>query len=1790
MKKYLLKFLLTFFLALFISVGWVNGQTPILTAIVDGDCLGGNPKVLEIYAHGTVDFSLYSLQNQTNANTTWGSPVNLASLGTVADDFAYVYYDSSTEEVFLTEFPSAVGKAAIENAVMNLNGDDRIQIILDATSDVIDQFGVSGVDGTGTSWETLDSYAKRKDGTGPDGGFSEANWTFGGVAALDLGGLCQSSTMFQTMMGGIATFTAPIPDIDPPVATFTEDGSSSVIPYQNLTITMDEAILKTDGNEVTDGDLSTLVVLQTNPGGVDVPFSATIDGTKKIITIDPTSDLVAGGYDISLNPVEDASGNESVLQTGGFTVSDTYVDLTDPIGGEKYYAGDTVWVSWNHANVTTVDVLAYVPEIDSWELMANDSVCDGSLYFVIPAEAGYSTGYKLAIQDISNPTTIADTSATFTVISTPTINDIQSDNTAGLSNYDGDIVRTSGIITFSGTGEYVIQDGDGSWNGIYVYDYGFDLTSVEGDNVTIEAKVANYNDVTQLANVVSLVVNSSGNALPAITTVTTAGLTEEYEGVLVQIVDAEVSDITNIGDGYFEINDGSGALIVDDNLYYNSEAGVIIGRDLTITGIGHQNTVLQLLPRSASDIVSATDTVGSTVYAIDQGGLTITDMPYSTTLAAFEANITPADSASFDTYLADGVTAATVDLQTGYKVIVTAADGITKATYVITKNAALTDATVTSSVYDVDNGLETITNIPYGETLGTFISNITAPTYGNFVVYKADGTTPASDLATGYKLIATAEDGSTTKTYTITVSDVVPDEDSDVTAPTTQVPAATIAVVDGDETAEAFEVFSFDINDAGTSDGVNTEVSQIVLFYGPNTSIVFANEIDSGYFEVDGNPIDLGGDPFFGMDSVVFPIAPGEISVPDGGSVNVVLKVILKPNVEDSKVIQLMIDADQHGFETTGISSDFAAAFAGDIIGNNITIDVVATELNFSVEPTDVYVDATIDPAVVIEAIDANGNIDTDYTTNVSITATTATLVGTPVVGTPVAGVVTFDALSFSDEGTGVTLTAASGILTNVTSATFDVTIEPEKDLFFSEYIEGGSGSNKAFEIYNPTNATIDLSDYTVKHSRGGAGWGQYDESGEDTRYILPLSGTIEAGDVYVITHAEADIAEIIAASDLALTYNSTVNGSIGTNVVSFTGDDALGLFKNDVLIDVIGIPTEDPGTAWDVADTTEATANHTMIRKFGTLIGNVDWASSAGTNNDNSEWIVYADGFVANIGSPSYDPSAAEIVSFVMDEEKEAATINSGAGTIDITVVNGTTVTALVPTITISGFATISPESGVAQDFSSPVDYTVTAEDGTEKVWTVTVTVSATLSDKAEILTFEIPNMDDVNINISDTSILVNMPYGTNAAALTPTFTISAGATVDIASGTEQNFSSPFIYTVTAQNSTNIMEWEVTVEVFEATELTIHDIQYTTDASGDSPYKGELVKTSGIVTATNTSGFFIQDGDGAWNGIYVYNNTVTRTVGDEVEFVSTVDEYNKLTELKNVLDFAVLSQGNILPTVAEITTVEGNDEQYESVLVYLNDVLCTDPDMGYGMFEINDGSGALLVDDVLFAYAADSLAGYDMTAIGYVYGTEYKVIPRNANDVVIVSPVIGSPTLNPVTPTSAEDVTITVSITDNDNDASELTNELFYGSALGSENTEVTFAETATANEFEGTIPASASTVYYLITATDGTFDAEYAGSYSVITGIDNPDGIVSMNIFPNPSNGLFTIEMNASKAGNFNIDIINIQGQVVYSKQINQDGFYKDQIDLSNEARGIYYIRINDSNDMKVSKIMIQ
>ena len=120
-----------------------------------------------------------------------------------------------------------------------------------------------------------------------------------------------------------------------------------------------------------------------------------------------------------------------------------------------------------------------------------------------------------------------------------------------------------------------------------------------------------------------------------------------------------------------------------------------------------------------------------------------------------------------------------------------------------------------------------------------------------------------------------------------------------------------------------------------------------------------------------------------------------------------------------------------------------------------------------------------------------------------------------------------------------------------------------------------------------------------------------------------------------------------------------------------------------------------------------------------------------------------------------------------------------------------------------LSEGATSVPASGQSADFNNDVYYNVTAEDGKTTKEYVVKKASGT-SDKKEITDFKI-EIDDVLVNcdISATDRLITIPFLPNVdlSDVTPTFTLSPGATASPASGEAQNFPASVEYEVTAHD-----------------------------------------------------------------------------------------------------------------------------------------------------------------------------------------------------------------------------------------------------------------------------------------------------------------------------------------------------------------------------------------------------
>ena len=103
---------------------------------------------------------------------------------------------------------------------------------------------------------------------------------------------------------------------------------------------------------------------------------------------------------------------------------------------------------------------------------------------------------------------------------------------------------------------------------------------------------------------------------------------------------------------------------------------------------------------------------------------------------------------------------------------------------------------------------------------------------------------------------------------------------------------------------------------------------------------------------------------------------------------------------------------------------------------------------------------------------------------------------------------------------------------------------------------------------------------------------------------------------------------------------------------------------------------------------------------------------------------MVLAMAAIVLLASCHKESSEKKILSFSFASPAVEATVAEDAKTIVAVVPEGTLLTNLVPIIVISEKATVVPASGTVVDFTNPVDFTVTAEDGSTVVYKATVTV----------------------------------------------------------------------------------------------------------------------------------------------------------------------------------------------------------------------------------------------------------------------------------------------------------------------------------------------------------------------------------------------------------------------------------------------------------------------------------
>jgi hypothetical protein len=340
-----------------------------------------------------------------------------------------------------------------------------------------------------------------------------------------------------------------------------------------------------------------------------------------------------------------------------------------------------------------------------------------------------------------------------------------------------------------------------------------------------------------------------------------------------------------------------------------------------------------------------------------------------------------------------------------------------------------------------------------------------------------------------------------------------------------------------------------------------------------------------------------------------------------------------------------------------------------------------------------------------------------------------------------------------------------------------------------------------------------------------------------------------------------------------AATVTEDINACSDANILSFGFNEQKGATVIDVTNRTITLNVK-YGTSRN-----SLIASFTLSAGATARIGTVLQQSGVTANNFTSP-VVYAvtaaDGSTTRNWTVTVNVAQNDATDFLTFSvpQQVGVQINTTDHRIDVAVPFGTNLTSLVPTFTLSAGATarvgsVVQTSGVtANNFTNPVTYRITAQDGTQQDWVVNIEEAANTG--TDFLTFTFPDIfGDAAINTTNHTIIASIAYGKSRNNLAATFTLSPGATARVNGALQQsgvstnNFTNPVTYSVRAADGTTTQDWVVTINV--APNAAAEILTYSFPQQAGAATIGDNLVNIQVVPGTDLSGlvasFILSDG-----------------------------------------------------------------------------------------------------------------------------------------------------------------------------------------------------------------------------------------------------------------------------------------------------------------------------------------
>ncbi len=580
-------------------------------------------------------------------------------------------------------------------------------------------------------------------------------------------------------------------------------------------------------------------------------------------------------------------------------------------------------------------------------------------------------------------------------------------------------------------------------------------------------------------------------------------------------------------------------------------------------------------------------------------------------------------------------------------------------------------------------------------------------------------------------------------------------------------------------------------------------------------------------------------------------------------------------------------------------------------------------------------------------------------------------------------------------------------------------------------------------------------------------------------------------------------------------------------------------------------------------------------VKQYVRLRASTSYCRGAAARNT----LINTYGWLINDGG-EYCSSETDIFILQLPQQTAPSIIDTINHSISIEVIYDTDVNALAPTFTLSKGASASPASGMVVDGSSPIFYTVTAADGTTKqTWSVIVSIAEKpLSAHTNFLTFELNEQTkEATIDTANHTVFVEVAYGTEVSALTPTYTLSKGATAIPSSDSATDFSTPVIYTVTAQDDSTMQEWTVSVSVANQPDLLNDDTDFLAFEFNDQ------IRSANIDTANHIVNIEAAFGTDVTALIPLFTLPVGATAspasGTVVDFTNPVvytviAEDNATTQAWTII-VTVAKQEEVLSTATEFLTFQLSQQIKEAIIDSINHTILVEVAYGTDVqflvptFTLSEGATVLLANDsldftqpVIFTVIAED----GITQIDW----SIKVIVANQEETLnTATNFITFEVEQQVMPAIIDTINYMINVEVASNtDVTALT-PIF------------TLSKGASASPISGMAIDFTDPVIYTVVAEDDSTTQAWTITVIIteeVLGIENIP--LDWKVYPNPTNQQLTVKTTIPVFA----QLTDLNGRILLREQLGTYLFF----DMTKFKEGLYLLTINNGQHIITKKIL--